>query len=308
MNYYDHFIHDRRIMDLSDLHIFRAVARTGGIIRAAEHLHRVPSNVTTRIKSLEADLGAALFLREGRRLRLSAAGKILLDYADRLLSLAEEARSSVQDGPPRGTLRLGSMESTAAARLPGPLSRFHQACPEVMLELHTGDPRLLVEQVLTAELDAALVAEPVADPRLATLTAFEEELIIVAMAGHPPMTSAKDAAKKTMLAFHQGCPHRKRLESWFAGSGVVPDRVVELGSYHAILGCAIAGMGVALMPRSVLNTYTERARLSVHELSARLRKSRTLLVWRKDTPQANVMALADILRDKKNVRGRAMPA
>jgi len=286
-------------MDLSDLHIFRTVARTGGIIRAAEHLHRVPSNVTTRIKTLEADLGAVLFLREGRRLRLSAAGKILLDYADRLLTLADEARASVQDGPPRGTLRLGSMESTAAARLPGPLSSFHQACPQVVLELHTGDPRRLLEQVLSAELDAALVAEPVSDPRLATLTAFEEELVLVAAAGHPLMRSARDAARKTMLAFHHGCPHRQRLESWFADGGVVPDRVVELGSYHAILGCAMAGMGVALMPRSVLNTYTERARLSVHELSARLRNSRTLLVWRKDTPLANVKAFAGSLRDKK---------
>ena len=99
-----------------------------------------------------------------------------------------------------------------------------------------------------------------------------------------------------MLAFHHGCPHRKRLESWFQNSGVVPDRVVELGSYHAILGCAIAGMGVALMPRSVLNTYTERGKLSVHELRGTLRKSRTLLVWRKDTPLANVTAFAEILR------------
>ncbi len=289
-------------MELSDLHIFRTVVHSGGIIRAAEHLHRVQSNVTTRIKSLEADLGIVLFIREGKRMQLSAAGKILLDYADRLLSLADEARTALQDKTPSGILRLGSMESTAAARLPGPLSKFHKSCPEVTLELHTGDPRLLTEQVLLGKLDAALVAEPVVDPRLVTLVAFEEELVIVAVAGHAEISSAKDTAKKTMLAFHHGCPHRKRLEDWFDRSGVIPDRVVELGSYHAILGCAMAGMGVALMPRSVLNTYTERSKLSIHELSPKFRKSRTLLVWRKENPQASVAAFAEILRSKKAVR------
>lgn len=298
MNYYDYFVLYIRTMELSDLHIFRTVVRTGGVIRAAEHLHRVQSNVTTRIKMLEDDVGVALFLREGKRLQLSAAGKTLLDYAERLLSLADEARAALRDDTPHGILRLGSMESTAAARLPGPLNKFHKFCPEVTLELHTGDPRLLTEKVISGELDAALVAEPVVDPRLATLAVFEEEMVIVAAAGHTAMASAKDAAKKTMLAFHHGCPHRKRLEDWFGRSGVIPDRVVELGSYHAILGCAMAGMGVALMPRSVLNTYTERSKLSVHELSAKYRKSKTLLVWRKDSLQGNVAAFAEVLRNK----------
>jgi DNA-binding transcriptional LysR family regulator len=286
-------------MEISDLQIFRTVVHKGGVIRAAEHLHRVQSNVTTRIKTLEEDLGVSLFLRERRRLQLTPAGKILLDYADRILSLADEARTALQNNNgPRGVLRLGAMESTAAARLPNPITKFHRSFPEVALELHTGDPRLLIAQLMAGELDAALVAEPVADPRLATLIAFEEELVIVATAGHVGMTSAKDAVKKTMLAFHHGCPHRKRLEDWFERSGVIPDRIVELGSYHAILGCAIAGMGLALMPRSVLETYTERGKLSIHELSPKFRKSRTLLVWRKDLPQANVVAFSEILRRK----------
>lgn len=284
-------------MELSDLHVFRTVVRTGGVIRAAEQLHRVPSNVTTRIRKLEEDLGVALFLREGKRMQLSSAGAVLLDYANRLLALADQARAALADDRPAGVLRLGSMESTAAARLPGPIGRFHLSCPEVTLELHTGDPRLLTERLLGGELDAALVAEPVQDTRLATLVAFEEELVIVAMAGHAPIRSARDVARNTMLAFHHGCPHRKRLEQWFQRGGVVPDRVVELGSYHALLSCVIAGMGIALMPRSVLDTYTERAGLSVHELNARFRSSRTLLVWRSEAQPANVAAFAAVLRE-----------
>ncbi len=98
-----------------------------------------------------------------------------------------------------------------------------------------------------------------------------------------------------MLAFHPGCPHRKRMEDWFAAEGVTIERVVELASYHAMLGCAVAGMGAAFLPRSVLDTYTERARLSVFPLAPPFRDVRTLLSWRKDAPQAKVSALEAVL-------------
>ena len=76
-------------MELSDLHIFRTVVREGGIVRAARRLHRVPSNITTRIKQLEASIGVQLFTRERHRLRLSQSGERLLVYADRMLLLSE---------------------------------------------------------------------------------------------------------------------------------------------------------------------------------------------------------------------------
>src|SRR4029450_345605 len=126
-------------MDLSDLRIFTAVVREGGVTRAAERLNRVQSNVTTRIRQLEDDLGVALFIREGKRLHLAPAGQVLLDYADRLLVLADEAPAAGQDPRAGGTFRLGSIESTAAVRLPAPLSEFHRRYPDVVLELRTGN-------------------------------------------------------------------------------------------------------------------------------------------------------------------------
>ena len=116
-------------MNLNDLEIFRAVVEEGGITRAANKLHRVQSNVTTRVRQLEDKLGVDLFLREGKKLHLSPAGQVLIDYADRLLDLADEARAAVQDPRPRGPFRLGSMESTASVRLPAPLTKFIQDYP-----------------------------------------------------------------------------------------------------------------------------------------------------------------------------------
>ena len=117
-------------MDFTALEIFKAVAAEGSVTRAAEQLGRVQSNVTTRIQQLEEQLGTPLFLRQGRRMVLTPAGESLRGYADRLLALAEEARQAVRPQQPGGRLRLGAMESTAAARLPQPLAQLHARWPE----------------------------------------------------------------------------------------------------------------------------------------------------------------------------------
>ncbi len=282
-------------MELSDLHIFRTVVRAGGVTRAAAQLHRVQSNVTTRVRQLEEELGVKLFLREGKRLRLSATGTVLLDYAERLLTLAQEAREALHDQAPRGVLRLGAMESTAAVRLPAPLSEYHRRYPEVALELRTDNPQQLATAVLAGELDAALVVEPVAPGPFEKVIVYEEALVLVAEAGHPPIRSARDLKKRTILAFEPGCPHRKRLEDWFERNRDLPERTIEMSSYHALLGCAVAGMGIALMPRGVVDAFPERGRLSVHALPPTQGTARTVVIWRRGVEMPKVRALVEIL-------------
>ena len=172
------------------------------------------------------------------------------------------------------------------------LARRH---PAITVELRTGAPRQLIPAVIAGELDAVLVAEPVDDERLAFEPAWVEDYVIIAGPGHPPIRTPKDVQGRTLLVFEHGCPHRMRLEAWFAEHRVQVDRVIEMGSYHAILGCAVAGMGIALLPKIVLDTFTERRQLSVYPMTGRYRSARTLLVWRRDFPSARVQALAEAI-------------
>ncbi len=282
-------------MDLADLHIFRSVVHAGGITRAAEQLHRVQSNVTTRVRQLETELGVDLFIREGKRLHLSPAGRLLLDYADRLLDLAQEAREALHDDRPRGLLRLGAMESTASVRLPVPMNEFLRHYPDVSLELNTGNPLKLSAALLNGEIDVAIAAEPLADAPFEKAPLYDEELVIIAADGHAPIKSPKDTCPNAVLAFEAGCPYRLRLESWFAHSGEMPDRIVEITSYHAMLGCVVAGMGISLVPRMVLSTFPEARLLSLHRLPPGLDHALTVLMWRKGTLSPKVRALRDVL-------------
>jgi len=298
MNNNERYHLELRTMDLSDLHIFRSVVQAGGVTRAAERLNRVQSNITTRVRQLEAELGVELFIRAGKRLHLTPSGQVLLDYADRLLDLAAEARDALHDKEPRGLLRLGSMESTAAVRLPVPMNEYLRRYPQVTLELRTGNPQKLASALLNGEIDAAIAAEPLPDAPFEKAPLYDEELVLVAAAGHAPIKSPKDANPHAVLAFEAGCPYRLRLESWFAHSGEMPERIVEITSYHAMLGCAVAGMGVSLVPRMVLSTFPDARLLSLHPLPAELGRAMTVLMWRKGALSPKVRALRDVLSEQ----------
>ena len=167
-------------MELSDLVTFSTVARLGGITRAADELNTVQSNVTNRVKALEAEIGTRLFERHSRGMTLTGAGRRLLPYAQRMAALSREAVLAARDdGEPAGPLAIGSMETTAAVRLPSLLAEFHRRFPAVQLTLRTAPTADLVAAVLDGTLDGAFVAGPIDHGELTAVTAFREELVLV---------------------------------------------------------------------------------------------------------------------------------
>lgn len=270
-----------RNIDLESLHIFKAVVDCGGITKAASHLNRVQSNITTRVQNLEERLGVKLFQRQGGKLVLSSEGRLLLGYAERLLRLSSEAEIALRSGTPRGALRIGAMESTAAARLPPLLSGFHQNYPEVQIELVTGTSGALIGKVQRFEVEAAFIAEPFTPGELDMQEAFTEELVLIAPRNTPAIATPKDLQKRTIIAFAAGCSYRRILEDWLGAAAVVADRVMELGSYHAIVACVAAGSGVAIMPRSVLAAVRAEENVIAFTLPKQVARAKTWLVWRK---------------------------
>lgn len=287
-----------RNIDLDSLHIFKAVVDYGGITKAASQLNRVQSNITTRVKNLEGRLGVKLFQRQNGKMILSSEGKLLLAYAERLLRLSSEAEAALRSGIPRGTLRIGTMESTAAARLPALLARFHRNYPDVQIELVTGTSGALIGKVHRFEIEAAFVAEPFTAAELETQQAFIEELVLITPKNSPEIGTPQDLQKRTVIAFSTGCSYRRILEDWLGMSAVVPDRVLELASYHAIVACVAAGSGIAIMPRSVLDAMRAEKEVAAYPLPARVAKAKTQLVWRSGHQSVALDALRGELSTK----------
>jgi len=283
-----------RGLELSDLVLFKTVAETGGVTRAAHRLHRVQSNVTARVKRLESDLGVPLFVRGRRGMSPTPEGRRLLDYADRLLALAEEARADLSAHPPRGRLLIGAMESTAAVHLPRLLSTLHARYPALDVHLVTATSGVLIAQVRTGDLSAAFVAGDIDDPGLVADAAFVEELVLVA---HPSMRrpDRDELRGKTLVTFGAGCTYRACIQDWLATKGVRPHRVFEVGSYHAMLACVAANVGYALAPRSVLLASIARTAVRAHRLRPRPWRVTTHLVRRASDRSRAVEALRGLV-------------
>jgi len=271
-------------MDLESLRIFGTVAVELSITRAATKLGRVQSNVTSRIQKLEADMGVELFVRSGKRMALSCAGERFLDYSKRILALEEEARHVVTGGAHGGALRIGSMESTAASRLPTLLSTYHTHHPATRLEVSTGPSRTLLEQVRNGQLDCAFVALPATPDEttmllelgLSAKVIWQEELLLLLPTSETAVQTPAQVRTRSLAAFKPGCTYRAIAEETLGIVGNTEWKIQEMGSYHAMLACVAAGACVTILPRSVL----ELAQIPAGLQTLPVLHVDTFLVWR----------------------------
>ncbi len=278
-------------MDYADLRVLEAVARQGSMNRAAAELHTVQSNVTTRIRALEEQLGTTLFERSSRGVALTAAGERLLPYAARLAALLEEAREAARDdGKPQGNLRIGSLETTAAVRLPPILQAYARAHPAVGLMVTTGTTAGLIADVLEHRLDGAFVAGPVSHADLVADAIIREELMLVT---GPTMRHLADLDRRRelkIIVFRRGCSYRHRLEDLLARRGIQTAQPLEFGALEAILGCVAAGIGVTLLPRALIIGSSWEGRVAAHELPPEQARVDTVFVRRRERRLSSALA------------------
>lgn len=274
-------------MESGDLRIFCAVAEEGTITRAAQRLQYVPSNVTGRIRQLEEGLQTSLFIRSNRGMEMTPAGKILLGYAHEILNLLDEAEKSVQaEDKPRGQLRIGAIESTAAAYLPERLANYYARHPEVSLSLNTGNSSVLMQQVVNRELDGAFVYGPVTHPLLKQIPSYQEELVLLTKAGGD---SPQEQLHKPMLILSTGCTHRSRVERLLAEAGVQHPRIMEFGSLEAVIGGVASGLGVALLPRSNAATLSKENNIKVMTLPKSYRELVVQFIYHRDVQMSSAL-------------------
>jgi DNA-binding transcriptional LysR family regulator len=276
-------------VQISDLAVFEAVARLGSMSRAAIELHTVQSNVTARVHSLEKELGVGLFSRHSRGAALTDASRRLLPYADKIKVLMAEARSAASDdGTPAGKLALGSLETTAARRLPPVLAAYGLAYPSVEVAMTVGTNTRLIDLVLNHELDGAFVCAPADHPGLISDAVFHEELVLATSesAGEPARVLGSGC---TILVKGPGCAYRQRLEHMLARQGVVDVRRLEFGTLEAIIDCVAAGLGITLLPYTVLAGAERAGRIRLHRLPAAEAAVETLFIRRHDAYESSAM-------------------
>ncbi|WP_373228735.1 LysR family transcriptional regulator [Cohnella sp.] len=270
-------------MDIQLLKVFITTAHEGSISKAAQKLNFAQSNVTHKIQQLEADLQTPLFYRHNRGITLTPSGQILVTYAEKILNIIQEARSAVGDSSvPAGPLHIGSVETTASNRLPKLLTQYHTLYPSVDFSLITGPTEKLLHAVFHYELNGAFVAGPVEHPDLVQEKVIDEELVLITPVSYPSVKSIHDVQLRTLLVFQSGCSYRAKLNQLLNEEGILPVKLMEFGSFETIIGCVGAGLGISLMPRSIVTEAEKQGRVRCHAIAGKHAIVTTVFIRRKD--------------------------
>ncbi|GIF08510.1 LysR family transcriptional regulator [Actinoplanes siamensis] len=274
-------------MELRHLRAFRAVARTLNFTRAAADLHYAQSSITEQVQALESELGAQLFDRSGRRLRLTPAGERLVGYAEKVLLLVEEARTVVPDqlDEPSGVLTVGALETLCAHRLPTMLSTYRSRRPKVRVAVREGNRGELYGAVSRGEIDISLTfGDPPADETLGSETLERDRLMIVTPVGHrlagSPTLRMMDLAGEEFLATEQGCGFREMFDRSVAPLGADRPKVVaEMTSLAALCSCVASGMGAALLPEIAIRRHLDRSHVAAIPLVDADAQTKVTMTW-----------------------------
>ena len=271
-------------MDLLSLKTFQAVADEGGFLAASRKLHTVQSNVTTRIRKLEEELGTELFFRKGRGIELAPSGRILLDYSRKMLLLERQTEAALrQVGESVGQIRLGAFDTFAGLHLPRGMKALKSRYPRVDVHVETGSSAGLIEKVLAHQLDAAFVAGPVIHPALEFDEVIVEELVEVSAKGSNPVL-------QPVILFHEGCAYRSLALAYQRSTGHAQSDTMTFGTLEGILGCVSVGLGWTLMPKRAVERSTYAKQLHVRKVPKEFAYVSSGLVRLKELPPLPAIA------------------
>lgn len=279
-------------MELRQLVTFRSLTTTLNFTRTAALLGYAQSSVSAQIQELEAELGVLLFERLNKRVMLTDEGQRLLVYAEKLLDLAEEARSALSMSKQlTGAVTISAPETLCTYRLPPLLQRFRTKFPHVQVHFRPLPVPELRSSVLEGRVDVAFVLEePLRATRLVVEPLRRERLLVLAPPDHPLAHSSRvtptDIEGEPVLLTEVGCSYRNLFKRALSGAGVYPATNLELNSVEAIKQCVMLGMGITVLPEVAVQLEITQGRLAVLPWSEPQFEVVTQVLWHKDKWQS----------------------
>lgn len=242
-------------MDFDQLLTFLEVAKLGNFSRAGEKVYRSQSAVSAQIRQLEQEYGERLFDRSGKTVRLSPAGEVLLEYAQRMVALRNESLRAVADQGqiPRGTLSIGANEATCLYVLPDIFTEYCQQYPQVQISVYRNFSRKILQAVEDGAIDLGIATLPVKSPSLKVHAIFRDQLMLLVSHRHP--LAAQDSVSVEEIAeypliFPKTGYTRQQLDKLFRPYNSRLRVAMEIPSVGLIKSFVTANVGITLLSSS----------------------------------------------------------
>lgn len=253
-------------MELRQIQYFIEVAKLEHVTEASYVLHVAQSAVSRQIFKLEAELGVDLFIRDGRKVRLTPIGKMFLGHMEQAIQVIEKAQQEIQEflDPERGTVRIGFPSSLASHMLPMVISAFRDHYPQVHFQLQHGSYRELIDSVVKGTLNLSLIGPvPKHDKQIQGDTLFLERFVALLPASHPlaeqPSLKLSQLRNDMFVLFPAGFVLRELVIGACTAQGFEPKISFEGDDIDAIKGLVAAGLGITLLPEIALNDNIPRS-------------------------------------------------
>jgi LysR family transcriptional regulator, transcription activator of glutamate synthase operon len=291
------------LMELRQLSYFVKAAEHEHVTQAAEELRVAQSAISRQIHLLEEELGTALFIRQGKGIKLTPFGIQFLPYALRILRQAERIKDLAVDfrDPEQGMIRLGFPHSLGIHFVPNLLASFRTVAPSIQFELTQLRVQSLVNQIRDREIDLAIVAtgrDPWSDHDLTGLHLFDEPLRLVLPSGHrlanEATISLKQVADEPFILFKQGYTLRDLVDDSFDKAGITPRVTLEAEETDSIRGFVRAGFGVSVLPPTYA-TYEGLKEVKIEPESPS--RSIGLVWWHDDVLSAAAKRFVNFARE-----------
>ena len=282
-------------MDLAGLQVFAAVAKERSFSRAAARLHRTQPAVSQAVRRLEAELDERLFDRSSQGGRLTEAGEILLDYAQRLTRLKDEAEGAVRELQDlrRGRVLIGANEGAVHVLLPV-IERFRRAHPHAQAEVRRVPARQMAREVLSRSLDFGVFTFPPRERGLRALPLGEDELVMLISPAHPlagrSQITMEEFGRQTVIAHNEASPARERVLRLYEQRHASINIQIGLPSLDGIKRAVEMGLGVALLPRRCAHTEIARGQLAAVKVPQLRLPRRIRLVCRRSGEMSHAAA------------------
>jgi DNA-binding transcriptional LysR family regulator len=275
-------------MELHHLRTFREVVRERSFTAAARNLLLTQPAVSQQVKALETELGERLLHRDGRDVRPTDAGKTLLEAAERVFALLEDATKRIREARTSvaGRLTIACGDTVALYLLPPALTEFRRRFPQAEVSVRNHDSRAILELVVGGEADLGVVTAPASlDPALEKATLLEERLVLAVPPGHRlagrAEASAGDVSGEDAVLLARPAVTRSVIDRGLRAAGATLRPVMESGNLEVVKAYVARGVGVSILP-SLAVAETDRERFSVLALPGSFPRRRLLVLRRRD--------------------------
>lgn len=277
-------------MNTNDLKLFEAVALHGNFTKAAEAMFTVQSNVSVRIKSIEREFGAKLFLRSSRNVELTSAGKVVLQCCKQVNNIIEETKTSLaKHGSIKGQIKLGFLETAMILKGPNLVNEMAEKYPLVDINLRSALRDKLIDDVLSFKLDAAFIPEPVNRLELEQLHVSDERIVAVLPAEFTHLDELLGEPQIRAIFFDRDCFFRARLESWLANHSISNYHKTVLHSIEEIIHFIESGIVFSFFPYEIISRFYSDRKLKIFSLPVEIGTVKTILIYRRDNLSSPVL-------------------